>query len=31
MYSGKRFFTREQIESLRDACDWPEKPPTSEL
>jgi hypothetical protein len=27
---GKRHFTREQIEALRDASDWPEKAPTSE-
>ena len=26
---GSRHFTREQIESLRDAADWPENPPTS--
>jgi uncharacterized protein len=24
-----RHFTREQIEALRDATDWPDKPPTS--
>jgi Fe-S-cluster containining protein len=27
--NGTRKFTREQIESLRDAEDWPENPPTS--
>jgi Fe-S-cluster containining protein len=27
---GKRAFTREQIEALRDATDWPQQPPTSE-
>ena len=27
--AGDRKFTREQIESLRDATDWPENPPTS--
>jgi Fe-S-cluster containining protein len=26
---GSRKFTRKQIESLRDASDWPENPPTS--
>ena len=26
---GSRTFTREQIEALRDARDWPEQPPTS--
>lgn len=26
---GARSFSREQIESLRDATDWPENPPTS--
>jgi Fe-S-cluster containining protein len=26
---GSRSFNREQIESLRDATDWPENPPTS--
>jgi uncharacterized protein len=26
---GTRSFTREQIETLRDANDWPESPPTS--
>ena len=29
MNHGHRHFTREQIESLRDAPDWPENPPTS--
>ncbi|HXE52445.1 MAG TPA: YkgJ family cysteine cluster protein [Tepidisphaeraceae bacterium] len=29
MNSGSRKFTREQIESLRNATDWPEDPPTS--
>lgn len=29
MNRGPRHFTREQIESLRDAEDWPENPPTS--
>lgn len=29
MNAGQRHFTREQIESLRDAPDWPENPPTS--
>jgi uncharacterized protein len=29
MNRGERTFTREQIEALRDAKDWPEKPPTS--
>ena len=29
MNSG-RFFTRRQIEKLRDSRDWPEKPPTSD-
>ena len=28
MNHGKRQFTREQIESIRDAADWPENPPT---
>jgi len=26
---GKRTFTRQQIETLRDATDWPENPPGS--
>jgi hypothetical protein len=26
---GSRSFTREQIESLRDATDWPDNPPSS--
>lgn len=26
---GDRVFTREQVEALRDARDWPENPPTS--
>ncbi len=26
---GDRHFTRQQIEALRDATDWPERPPTS--
>ena len=26
---GSRKFTRKQIESLRDATDWPDSPPTS--
>jgi len=30
MNYGSRIFPREQIESLRDAKDWPAKPPTSE-
>jgi hypothetical protein len=30
MNFGSRIFSREQIESLRDAKDWPAKPPTSE-
>ena len=30
MDRGSRTFTREQIEALRDARDWPEDPPTSE-
>lgn len=29
MNRGSRTFTREQIETLRDAKDWPENPPTS--
>ena len=29
MNHGHRHFTREQIEALRDAKDWPENPPTS--
>ena len=29
MNHGRRHFTREQIEALRDARDWPEDPPTS--
>ena len=29
MNQGNRQFTREQIEALRDAEDWPENPPTS--
>src|SRR5688572_14598868 len=29
MNSGRRTFTREQMEALRDAKDWPENPPTS--
>ena len=29
MGHGSRKFTREQIEALRDAEDWPEDPPTS--
>jgi Fe-S-cluster containining protein len=29
MNHGRRGFTREQMESLRDARDWPEDPPTS--
>jgi Fe-S-cluster containining protein len=29
MDRGARKFTREQIEKLRDAEDWPENPPTS--
>ena len=27
--AGSRTFTREQIESLKNATDWPENPPTS--
>lgn len=30
MDKGARKFSKEQIESLRDAKDWPDKPPTSE-
>jgi len=30
MNNGKRLFTREQIEALRDAREWPDQPPTSE-
>jgi Fe-S-cluster containining protein len=30
MDRGKREFSQIQIEALRDARDWPEKPPTSE-
>ena len=29
MNFGSRIFSREQIESLRDAKDWPQRPPTS--
>ena len=29
MNAGKRVFPREQIESIRDAKDWPQNPPTS--
>jgi len=29
MDRGSRIFTREKIEALRDARDWPEDPPTS--
>jgi Fe-S-cluster containining protein len=29
MNSGSRHFTRQQIEALRDAKDWPQNPPTS--
>ncbi len=29
MNRGGRHFSREQIEALRDATDWPENPPTS--
>ena len=29
MNHGRRVFTREQMEALRDATDWPENPPTS--
>jgi hypothetical protein len=29
MDRGGREFSREKIESLRDAKDWPDKPPTS--
>lgn len=29
MSHGPRHFSREEIESLRDAEDWPEKPPSS--
>lgn len=29
MSAGSRRFTREQIEALRDATDWPDNPPTS--
>ena len=29
MNHGKRTFTQEQIEALRDAKEWPESPPTS--
>jgi len=29
MGCGSRKFTRQQIEALRDAEDWPENPPTS--
>ena len=29
MSNGHRHFTREQIESIRDARDWPQNPPTS--
>ena len=27
--AGSRSFTRKQVESLRDATDWPKNPPTS--
>ena len=30
MNAGNRHFSREAIESLRDAEDWPQNPPTSE-
>jgi len=29
MNHGRRTFTREQMEALRDATDWPQDPPTS--
>ena len=29
MNSGNRHFSRDQIEALRDAKDWPDSPPTS--
>ena len=29
MNHGRRHFTREQMEALRDAKDWPDNPPTS--
>ena len=29
MNAGERVFSREQIEALRDAGDWPKNPPTS--
>jgi Fe-S-cluster containining protein len=29
MNHGRRTFTRDQMESLRDATDWPDNPPTS--
>ena len=29
MNAGERHFSRERIESLRDAKDWPQNPPTS--
>lgn len=29
MNHGRRSFTREQMEALRDAKDWPDNPPTS--
>jgi Fe-S-cluster containining protein len=29
MNAGRRHFTREKIEALRDAKDWPQNPPTS--
>jgi hypothetical protein len=30
MNHGGRTFTRERIESIRDAKDWPDNPPTSQ-
>jgi len=29
MDHGRRTFSREQMEALRDAADWPDDPPTS--
>jgi Fe-S-cluster containining protein len=29
MNHGKRLFSREQVETIRDARDWPQSPPTS--
>jgi Fe-S-cluster containining protein len=31
MNAGQRHFSRERIDSLRDAKDWPQNPPTSEV